>query len=561
MVNTADDRALSTTDAFFLYLENPGAPLNVASICTFDGIIRFDDCIAYIESKLPLIPRFTQRIQPPPFGLAAPSWQDDPTFDVRNHVHEIKLKRGSDTEWKETVSRILSGHLDRSRPLWDLSIVRGLPGKKTGVIIRTHHSLVDGVAGIGLMKALLDENPKPVKFAHTKTTVEAARPQPQPALLETIIQSCLETSQALLTAHSELLKMAQGMTQSFAPGKVNQAPARTSVDATSANAMGALAPLGELAKLLTELAEPTQKLPFNTLCRGPQKFDWTEIPIADLVQIKEAGEATLNEVVLTIMAGALRRYAELHALNTKRRSLRIVIPVNIRTADEEAGVGNRITFLPVDIPIGTHDAGKMLATVKERVKFARAAHGAELVGLAGMLLGTIPTPLQMLACQVLRQLPISICNTICTNVPGPRTPLYLMGHKLLSAYPYVPIGGEMGMNCAVLTYNGTLFVGFTGDAPAIPDIAELAKFFYDSFVDLRSAMLKATPEKKVEHRRAARNTAPRRTKRTKARAKQSPVKAQEPEPQTEPEQVTSEPESTSAPEEFAAPEFAVTAVA
>jgi diacylglycerol O-acyltransferase len=535
MVNTAEDRVLSTTDAFFLYLENPGAPLNVASICVFEGIINFDDCMAFIDSKLPLIPRFMQRIQPPAFGLAAPMWVDDPTFDIRNHVREIKLKRGTDVEFKAAVSRILSEHLDRNRPLWDLTLVRGLPDKETGVVIRTHHCLVDGVAGVALMKALLDENPRPVKFTHKKVNPEAPRPHPQPALLDTIIRSCLETSQALLTAHSQILQMAQGFTSGkgqsngSANGNGNATHTSSPVDLAT-NPLGAVAPLAELAQLLTELAQPTQKLPFNTLCRGPQTFDWTEIPIADLVQIKEAGDATLNEVVLTILSGALRRYADLHSLNTKRRSVRVVIPVNIRAADEDAGVGNRITFLPVDIPIGAHDARKLLETVKERVAFGKSAHGAELVGLAGMLLGTIPTPLQVLVCQVLRQLPLSLTNTICTNVPGPRTALYLMGHKLLSAYPYVPIGGEMGMNCAVLSYNGTLFVGFTGDAPAIPDIAELAKFFKESYLDFRSAMLSAVPEKKVVTKRPTRKVDRNRTVKPRVKQAEPPVAEAEPQP-------------------------------
>ncbi|HVP64836.1 MAG TPA: wax ester/triacylglycerol synthase family O-acyltransferase [candidate division Zixibacteria bacterium] len=533
MVNTAENRTLSTTDAFFLYLENPGAPLNVASICVFDGIISFDECVAYIQSKLPLIPRFMQRIQPPALGLAAPMWVDDPSFDVHNHVHEIKLKRGSDTEWKAAVSRILSEHLDRNRPLWGLTIVRGLPGRKTGVVIRTHHCLVDGIAGVALMKALLDENPKPPKFAHKKLKPEPAPPPAQPALLDTIIQSCLETSQALLTVHSEILQMAQRLTsgKSYGNGFGNGNGAGTHeaprLDLAT-NPLGAIAPLGELAQLLTELAQPTQKLPFNTLCRGPQKFDWTEIPIDELIRIKETGEATLNEVVLTILSGALRRYAELHSLNTKRRSVRVVIPVNIRAEGEDAGVGNRITFLPVDIPIGTHDPRKLLATVKERVAFGKAAHGAELVGLAGMLLGTIPTPLQMLVCQVLRQLPISLLNTICTNVPGPRTALYLLGHKLLSAYPYVPIGGEIGMNCAVLSYNGTLFVGFTGDAPAIPDIAELAKFFRESYTDLRSAMLAAKDKRTVSRKRAPKKHGRKRP--LKSAVRETPAAEAAPEP-------------------------------
>jgi diacylglycerol O-acyltransferase len=254
-----------------------------------------------------------------------------------------------------------------------------------------------------------------------------------------------------------------------------------------------------VARLLSELAQPTEKLPFNVLCRGPQKFEWAEIPMAEIAAVRKECGATVNDVVLTTLTAALRRYEELHIANPKRRKLRILVPVNVRAAGEAAGTGNRITFLPVDIPIEVHDPRKLLALIQKRVGFSKTAHAAELVALAGVLMDAIPTALQSLAGRFLSQLPISLCNSICTNVHGPSTPLYLLGHKMLSSYPYVPIGGEMGMNCAVMSYNGSLFVGFTGDAPAIPDLGRLGKLFSESFAELRDAVV--VPEVKTERPR------------------------------------------------------------
>ena len=190
--------------------------------------------------------------------------------------------------------------------------------------------------------------------------------------------------------------------------------------------------------------------------------------MAEIVAVKEACGTTVNEVVLTVLSIALRRYAEMHNLDTKGRKLRLVIPVNVRPAGDASPAGNQITFLPVDIPWRIREPKAFLSVVQERVKFSKTAHGAELIGLLGVLLGALPTSLQSMAGSFLSQLQISTCNSICTNVPGPRTPLYLLGHKMLSTYPYVPIGGEMGMNCAVMSYNGTLFVGFTGERKGDP---------------------------------------------------------------------------------------------
>jgi hypothetical protein len=276
-----------------------------------------------------------------------------------------------------------------------------------------------------------------------------------------------------------------------------------------------------LAGLLSELAQPTERLPYNVLCHGPQKFDWAELPMTEIVAVKQACGTTVNEVVLTVLSMALRRYAEMHELNTKGRKLRLVIPVNVRPHGEATVTGNQITFLPVDIPWGVRDPRAFLTLVQERVKFSRTAHGAELVGLLGILLGALPTSLQTLAGSMLSQLPISVCNSICTNVHGPRTPLYLLGHKMLSTYPYVPIGGEMGMNCAVMSYDGTLFVGFTGDAKAIPDLARLAVFFRESFKELREAAgIRIAKKKRAQAKpkiAAVRKTAVRKTQEVQAR--------------------------------------------
>ncbi len=490
---------LSFLDAFFLYLEQPGAPLNVASVSLFEGIITLEHCMDYVESKLPSIPRFLQRVEPSPLGIGAPTWQFDPNFDICNHVREVKLKRGTEAEWKMAVSGVLSGHLDRNRPLWDITLFRGLKSQQTGIVVRTHHCMVDGVAGIGLLKELLDESSTPPPQRRRKRPPQAPpRHDAGSVLLDGLVSSCFATAQAFLTAHSELLRMAE---QASFPGDRQSQP-ENGTEAPS-GPLARVAPLGDLARLLSELAQPTEKLPFNVLCRGPQKFEWTQIPMAEIAAVRKECAATVNDVVLTTLTAALRRYEELHDAHPKRRNLRILIPVNVRGEGEAAGTGNRITFLPVDIPVAPHEPRALLTLIQKRVGFSRTAHAAELVALVGVLLDTIPTPLQSLFGTVLRQLPISVCNTICTNVHGPSTPLYLLGHKMLASYPYVPIGGEMGMNCAVMSYNGSLFVGFTGDAPAIPDLARLAALFSESFAQLRNAVGVPAPERKRPRRKRA----------------------------------------------------------
>lgn len=499
------NESLPFQDAFFLYVEQPGAPTNVAAVAEFEGVIGLDECTEYIESKLPLIPRFNSRVVIPPLSIGPPTLQYDRHFDIRNHVHEIKLKRGTDREWKAAVSDILSTHLDRNRPLWDFTLIQGLKGERTGVVIRIHHCLVDGIAGVGLINLLLDVSPVSPSVSHKKKKIPIPPPPDSGSvLLEGLVGSCFSTGQALLTVHSELLRMAQQATVPANGAAVHGNGKGTNADEIQAavRPLACIAPLGDFAKLVSELVQPTERLPFNVLCHGPQKFEWVKIPMQEIAAVRAAGTATVNDVFLTVMSGALRRYAELHNIKVKGRKLRLVVPVNVRPEGQSSSAGNQITFLPVDTPFSGRDPRKLLSLVQKRAKFSKTAHGAELVGLMAVLLSALPPPLQRLTGDILSRLPISLCNSICTNVPGPRTPLYLLGHKLVSAYPYVPIGGEMGMNCAVMSYNGTLFVGFTGDAQAIPDLTVLATFFTESFAELRDAFGVRTPEKERPPRKA-----------------------------------------------------------
>jgi diacylglycerol O-acyltransferase len=238
---------------------------------------------------------------------------------------------------------------------------------------------------------------------------------------------------------------------------------------------------------MPELTASTQRLPFNVICRGPQNFRWAEIPLADIKAVKNACGATVNDVVLTIVTSAIRYYAELQGVRIRGRLLRIVVPVNVRGRGDAGDLGNRITFLPVTVPLDIRSPRKLLAAIRERMAFLKSAHVAELVGLAGSMLGTIPTMAQVVLGSIANELPLGFCNVICTNVPGPETPLYLLGHKMLRCYPYVPIGGDLGINCAVLTYDGTAYFGFTGNAHGAPNLGRLETFLTASFGELRKA--------------------------------------------------------------------------
>jgi len=508
MTNHASDR-LSWGDTVFLHLEREGMPLNVASVCTFEGEISFADCVRFVESKLPLLPRYMKRVVSAPFGIGLPSWEYDPEFALSRHMREVKLLHGTDSELKALAGKLFSKVMDRRHPLWDMTIIRGLTHNRTGIIIRLHHCLVDGIAGVGIMNVLLDANPDAVVLPRKKVKFRIPPPKdPLTSLTAGFVDSYSDMVKRILSAMTDLLTMAE-----------RAAATGTTVDPK------------DFATLFPEITAFTERLRFNVVYRGPQKFACTEIPLTQVKAIKQQCGSSVNDVILAIVTATVRRYCELHGERVKGRLLRMMVPVNLRESVITSELGNRISLVPVTVPLDIHDPRCLLAAVHKRTEFLKRVHAAELVSLAGGLIGMFPTSLQGLAGPLASQLPVTPFNLVCTNVPGPQFPLYLLGHKMIEWYPYVPVGGEMAVNCAILSYNGKVYFGFSGDVHAAPDLSRMEKLLLLSFQELReSADLTQPPKKKSSKRRVIKVAASKKIKTVKTAKTVKTVK-------TEPAQV------------------------
>jgi diacylglycerol O-acyltransferase len=483
---------LSWGDTVFLNLEREGMPLNVASICVFEGEVSFKDCMQFIESKLPLIPRYLKRVVAAPFGLGLPTWEYDPHFKLSRHVKEVKLKNGSEAELKELAGKLFSQVMDRQHPLWDLTLVRGLNGSRTALIIRLHHCMADGVAGVGIMNVLLDANPQAPRLPKKKLKFSVPKPPDPIASLSTgFVESYTDFVQRILSALADLLSMAERVAASTSNGSGGGA---------------ASLPTSEIVSLFPELTAMTERLRFNVLYQGPQKFAFTSISLPEIKAIKESCGASVNDVILAIVTATIRRYCELHGDSVKGKLLRIMVPVNLRGSQSTSDMGNRISLVPVTIPLDIRQPLKLLAAAHKRAEFLKRVHAAELVSLAGGLIGMFPSSAQGLVGPLVSRLPITPFNLVCTNVPGPQFPLYLMGHKMVQCYPYVPVGGEMALNCAILTYNGTAYFGFSGDSKAAPDLHEMERLLQESFAELREAAT-VTPSQSKGQRRGRKQSA------------------------------------------------------
>jgi diacylglycerol O-acyltransferase len=470
MSNGHNGEQLSWGDALFLYLERAGMPLNIACVSIFEGDMSLEECRNFIESKLPLLPRYYQRAVSPPLNVGLPSWEEDPDFDIRNHITEVRLKRGTETELQRLSGKILSTVMDRTHPLWDITLIHGLQGNRMAMLIRVHHCLADGVAGVALMRVLLDSDPKSGAADIEKRHVT----QPLRDSLSLLVDGCLSSYSAFVERFLQ---------------------AQSDFAATLLQTLGAGWPSEEFAKYLPELTAPTERMFFNKVYRGPQEFAWTKIPTATIKEIRKVCGATHNDVVLALMTSTMRRYLELHGEPVKGCLFRMTVPVNVRLAGDGTEMGNRILFLPVTVPLDIRSAPKLLQAVHDRTDFLKRTHVAEWLGLAGGALGAIPAPVQALIGPLASTLPIALCNMVCTNLRGPDEALYLLGHKMTELYPYVPVGGQMTLNCAVMSYCGVTYFGFSGDVHAAPDIRKLETLLQVSAADLLKISGASPPKK------------------------------------------------------------------
>jgi len=468
-------RRLSPVDAAFLYLERREIPLAIASVFVFDGPISFDQFLASIASRLHLIPRYRQVVVMPPYNLGYPTWEDDPTFDIRRHIFRVSVDPpGGEAELEDLAGRIFTQLLDRTKPLWECYVVEGLQDGRGAVIVRLHHSLADGIAGVGLVNLLLDTSPEGSDHSHRHRHRPRKTP-PAPSLIDAIASAIDTSLQGLMAAEAAMLSLAQDLLSN--PTRVK-----------------------DLAGALPELAASVERLPFNKPCTGDRKFCWAQFDIADMAAIRDIAGATINDVILSVLTRALARYVKLHGQTVVNRYVRIVCPVNLRR-DEPSGIlGNQISFMPVALPLDVSDPLLMLKGVAARTEVMKRGQAADVVALLASCIAAAPPPLQALFWWGIPQitLPVPLFNMICTNVPGSRVPLYSLGRRLIAAYPQVPTGYELGINVAVQSYDGKLFFGLIADAHVAPDVRRLRDFLYVSFRELcRSAGIKK-PARKVQ---------------------------------------------------------------
>ena len=472
MAHYSYDR-LTALDTSFLILEKPNGYTHVASTQIFDaGPLRTEDGGIDYEAirkahaaVLHRIPRYRQVLRYVPFE-AHPVWVDDHDFDLDYHLRHTSLPRpGSDAQLKRLSARIMQQHLDRARPLWETWVVEGLEGGRFALITKVHHCMIDGVSGVDLLQILLSPDPQ-------------AQLEPPPAWIPRPVPSRVQLLRDEIVRRMRLPFEALRDVTAFV---------RDAEDVGRALRVRARA----VRETLGETLRSASETPINRRIGPHRRFDWFTSEISEIKAIRDQLGGSLNDVVLTIVTGAFRRFFQERGVDVSELDFRVLAPVSVRSESERGALGNRVSAWVIQLPLSARDPRAQLAAIVTRtaaLKESKRAVGAEV--LTRVAEWTPTTLLSLGARNSSRLLPF---NTVVTNVPGPRIPMYLRGARLVEAYPHVPLVDNMGLGIALLSCEGRLHWGINADYDLVPDLSDFVTALQDSFHELAKLARQSGP--------------------------------------------------------------------
>jgi WS/DGAT/MGAT family acyltransferase len=481
---------LTGLDAAFLAMETPAMYGHVGSICILDPSdaatpLTLTHLTDLIESRLHLIPPFRRRLVDVPLGLDQPYWIEDPDFDIEYHVRELALPApGDDQQLAEQAARLHARHLDRRRPLWELYLIHGLSGNRIAIYTKVHHAAIDGVSGNDILAAVLDISPE-------------GRPDDDEVPPARIVETAPSTVSMLLRSAWSLaghpLRGAR-LTYSLAMSLPSLAasPARPRLPFVDRL-------LGRDAGVV--LASPSLRAPttpFNKPIGPHRRWAFRTLPFDEVRAVKNASGTTINDVVMALSAGALRRWLEDHDA-LPDAPLVAAVPVSVRTEEQIGTGGNRVSAVMAALPTNLADPAARLQAAHEAMRAAKEQHGALPADLLADVTQFAMPALAGQAARLSARLRvverINPFNLIISNVPGPNIPLYYAGAKLLAYYPLSAVAEGQGLNITVMSYGGGLHFGLIADRDLVPDVDAMAGYLLDELKALVHAVMPDEPAK------------------------------------------------------------------
>jgi WS/DGAT/MGAT family acyltransferase len=435
---------MTAQDSMFLHIEDATNPMHVGSVSIMEGPApRYGDVVRLVVRKLRLVPRYRQRVRFVPFNLGRPVWADDPHFQVLYHVrHTAVPAPGGDDELRNLAGRLLAQPLDRNKPLWEIWVVEGLASGRWAVVCKTHHCMVDGVAGTDLLGLMFDHSPHP--RAHAAVPWAPAR---EPGDLRLVADACVD---AVAGAGQRLGDLTPRL----------RSPIRDTRELVGA--------LGASAELWLRPRSVPRSL--NGPIGPHRRWAWVKGSLAEVREVRHALGGTVNDVVLAAVTRGFRELLVNRGEPVDGRVVRTLVPVSVRPEGERGVLSNRVSGVFADLPVGIEEPARCLADITRQMDALKEGRVAEAGSALVWLADWAPAASLLLAARIGVATPQRLVQTVTTNVPGPREAIYLAGRRMLDYYPYVPIGGSIRIGVAIISYAGELNLGLTGDYDSVPDL-------------------------------------------------------------------------------------------
>jgi diacylglycerol O-acyltransferase len=474
---------LTSQDATFIYGESRNGPLHIGSISFFEDEIAYPELMQHFESKLPLVPRYRQRLIPVPFDIDHAAFEDDPDFKLENHVKLHQLPEdASEEQLIEAAMAVFSKPLDRNRPLWETHLFNGFKGNRSVIMWSIHHCLVDGVSGMELLNVVMDFRPDPP--AETGSNLEPWSPGSLPSRLRRVLGATLDRAQEQVDSMRRLSRLAPNF--------------RLLVKDLGSDASAA-------ARLARQMMRPIAATPWNAgLVSQERTLAWLRTSFAEIRAIRAAFGGTINDVVLTMLSEGAARYIRDHHAQPGA-PFRIGCPVNVRHDDENGALGNRVSMMFPEMPAEPMDPVarlKLVTAETQRIKeagepqalerlmsyseSAPPAFVATLCAIATTAIDAAVSFQRILPWARRAVLPLGI-NFIATNIPGSQVPLYLAGHRMVDYVGLLPLGGNLGFGVPIISYNQNLYFTMMAEPNLMPDPDRMKSLVEQVFEELKQA--------------------------------------------------------------------------
>jgi WS/DGAT/MGAT family acyltransferase len=444
---------MSALDAGFFYAESENTPMHVGSVAVFEGpAASYGDVVRLLLSKLPLVPRYRQRVRPVPLQLGRPLWVDDPHFQILYHVrHTAVPGPGSDEQLRNLAGRVLGQRLDMAKPLWELWLVEGLADNRWAIISKVHHCMVDGIAGTDLMQLMFDLEPDATHEAPKDWT-----PRRTPSGLTLMAEAVTDRLSHPLRQLSSVPSVGGAVRSAKALAESGRSVAQT------------------VPSLAKQAVTPTARSLNGPI--GPhRRWAWTEGKFEEFKAVRTALGGTVNDVVLASITGGFRDL--LHSrgeLSSEKLVVRSMVPVSVRSPSQKGALDNQVSAVFVALPVGLDDPADRLAAIRGQMdEYKRAMQAVDAGSIIEIGNFVAPTLLS-LGVRAALQAGQFWCQAVTTNVPGPRIPLYVLGKRMCSAYAYVPIAGGTRCSIGIFSYQNTMTFGLNADFDGYPDLDVLS---------------------------------------------------------------------------------------